>query len=333
MKVLIASPRLAMRASGLQDMIPDNIQIIIPKTESEEEQIRLVRDVEVILCVSLSEKVAQAAKRLRLIQKIGAGVDAIPFNVLRDDVLVANTSGANPVPLAEGAVALVLALAKRIVQRHNGFPPSGRETRERVRGVELRGKKVGIIGLGHIGLEVARLLKAFDMRILALKRHPSEPLETQLDLDFLGGPDNLDYLLQESDFVVVTVPLTPQTRGMIGERELHLMKPTAYIVNVARAAIIQENSLYRALKEGWIAGAALDVWWPAHWWDPAWNPNGAPVHSKYPIWRLPNVIATPHNIGSTDSPSDASLCIIAENIRRVAEGKKLINQVDKDLQY
>ena len=322
-----------MRASGLQDMIPNNIQIIIPKTESEEEQIRLVSDVEVILCVRLSVKVAQAAKRLRLIQKIGAGVDAIPFNVLREDVLVANTSGANPVPLAEGAVALVLALAKRIVQRHNGFPPSGKETRERVRGVELRGKKVGIIGLGHIGVEVARLLKAFEMRILALKRHPSGSLKTQLDLDFLGGTDNLDYLLRESDFVVVTVPLTPQTRGMIGEREFHLMKPTAYIVNVARAAIIQEEPLYKALKEGWIAGAALDVWWPAHWWDPAWNTNEAPVPSKYPIWRLPNVIATPHNIGSTDTPSDASLCIIAENIRRVAVGKPLINQVDKNFQY
>lgn len=322
-----------MRASALQDMIPNNIQIIIPKTESEEEQIRLVRDVEVILCVRLSAKVAQAAKRLRLIQKTGAGVDAIPFNVLREDVLVANTSGANPVPLAEGAVALVLALAKRIVQRHNGFPPSGKETRERVRGVELRGKKVGIIGLGHIGVEVARLLKAFEMRILALKRNPSEALNTQLDLDFLGGPDNLDYLLRESDFVVVTVPLTPQTRGMIGERELRLMKPTAYLVNVARAAIIQEEPLYRALKEGWIAGAALDVWWPAHWWDPAWYTNGAPVPSKYPIWRLPNVIATPHNIGSTDTPSDASLCIIAENIRRIAEGKPPINQVDKNLQY
>lgn len=322
-----------MRASALQDMIPNNIQIIIPKTESEEEQIRLVRDVEVILCVRLSAKVAQAAKRLRLIQKTGAGVDAIPFNVLREDVLVANTSGANPVPLAEGAVALVLALAKRIVQRHNGFPPSGKETRERVRGVELRGKKVGIIGLGHIGVEVARLLKAFEMRILALKRNPSGALKTQLDLDFLGGPDNLDYLLRESDFVVVTVPLTPQTRGMIGERELRLMKPTAYLVNVARAAIIQEEPLYRALKEGWIAGAALDVWWPAHWWDPAWYTNGAPVPSKYPIWRLPNVIATPHNIGSTDTPSDASLCIIAENIRRIAEGKPPINQVDKNLQY
>ncbi len=322
-----------MRASRLQDMIPNNIQIIIPKTESEEEQIKLAHDVEVILCVRLSAKVVQAAKRLRLIQKIGAGVDAIPFNVLREDVLVANTSGANPVPLAEGAVALVLALAKRIVQRHNVFPPSGKETRGSVRGVELRGKKVGIIGLGHIGVEVARLLKAFEMRILALKRHPSKSLKTQLDLNFLGGPDNLDYLLQESDFVVVTVPLTPQTRGMIGERELRLMKPTAYIVNVARAAIIQEEPLYRALKENWIAGAALDVWWPAHWWDPAWHKNGAPVPSKYPIWRLPNVIATPHNIGSTDTPSDAGLCIIAENIRHIAEGKPLINQVDKDLQY
>jgi phosphoglycerate dehydrogenase-like enzyme len=225
-------------------------------------------------------------------------------------------------------VALVLALAKQIVRRHNLFPQGNNATR---RGVALRGKSAGIIGLGHIGLEVARLLKAFEMKLLAIKRYPKNPLKTQLNLDFLGGPGDLDYLLQESDFVIITVALTPETRGIIGDRELHLMKPTAHIVNVARADILQEEPLYRALKEGWIAGAALDVWWPPHWWSPDWNPNGRTP--DYPIWKLPNVIATPHNIGSSDTRSDASLRIIAENIRRITEGKSPINQVDKKLQY
>ena len=328
MNVLIASRRFSSMSSILQAMIPDDVQIIIPKEGTEEELIQLAPDAEVIVCVTLSPEVAQAARRLKLVQKTGAGVDGIPFDVLKNDVYVANTSGANPVPLAEGAVALVLALAKQIVRRHHLFPQGDSTTR---RGVELRGKNAGIVGLGHIGLKVARLLKAFEMKILAIKRHPKEILKTQLSLDFLGGPDDLDYLLKESDFVIVTVPLTLETRGMIGEREFRLMKPTAYLVNVARADIIQEEPLYRALKEGWIAGAALDVWWPPHWWDPGWNPSGRTP--DYPIWELPNVIATPHNIGSSDMRSDAGLNIIAENIRRITEGKPPINQVDKKLQY
>jgi phosphoglycerate dehydrogenase-like enzyme len=314
--------------SILHNMIPDEIQIIVPEKGTEEELIELASDVDVIVCVSLSKRVAEAARKLKLVQKTGAGVDAIPFEVLKNDVVVANTSGANPVPLAEGAVALVLALAKKIVRRHNLFPQRNSAT---ARGIELRGKNAGIIGLGHIGMKVARLLKAFEMNILAIKRHHKDPLKTQFTIDFLGGPSDLDYLLQESDFVIVTAPSTPETHGMIGEHELRIMKSTACIVNIARAAIIQEEPLYRALKEGWIAGVALDVWWPPHWWDPVWNVNGQTP--KYPIWTLPNVIATPHNIGSTDTRVDTGIRIIAENIRLVAEGRPPINQVNKALQY
>lgn len=309
-------------------MTPNNIQIVIPKTWSSKELVKLAHDVEIIVCVHLSAEVVQAAQRLKLIQKTGAGVDAIPFDVLGEDIFVANTSGANPLPMAEGAVALVLALAKRIVQRHNLFQLG---EPERVQGVELRGKKAGIIGLGSIGVNVARLLQAFEMKILALKRQPTEDLKTKLGLDYLGGPNDLDYILREADFVIVTAPLTPETRGMIGERELRLMKSTTYIVNVARAAIIQEEPFYRALKEGWIAGAAIDVWWPPHWWDSTWNPSGE--RPSYPIWQLPNVIAIPHCIGSVDTPSDAGIHIIAENIHRIARGEPPINQVDKKLRY
>lgn len=329
MKVLLASPQLGRRLNKLKDMVPDNIEIILPETELEDELLLLARDVEVIVCVHLSAKVVQSAKRLKFIQKIGAGVDAIPFDALRNDVIVANTSGANPRPLAEGTVALILALAKRIVQRHEDFKQGKRDSK---RGIELRGKNVGIIGFGHIGVEVAKLLKVFGVKILALKRHPTKVLNPPFDIEFIGGPDELDYLLRESDFVVVTVPLTPETRGLIGERELRLMKSTAYIINVARAAIIDENSLYKALIENWIAGAALDVWWTPHWWDPSWNSRGEPP-SKNPIWLLSNVIATPHNIVSTDTQSKASQQIIAENILRLSQGKIPLNQVDKVLHY
>ena len=232
-------------------------------------------------------------------------------------------------PLAEGAISLLLTLAKRVVQRNNAFPEIYRG-----RGTELRGKKVGIIGIGHIGIEIDKRLRAFEMKILALKRRKSVDLLEKLKLDFLGGPEDLNFILSESDFIIVIVPLTPATRGMIGERELKLMKPSAYIINVARAGIIEEEPLYQALKENRIAGAALDVWWVPHWWDPSWKPE-LNKPSKFPFWELPNVITTPHNIGYVDFTkySEKPVRIMAENIRNIAEGRPPINLVDKEHQY
>ena len=325
MKILITNQRLAER---IKNRLPEEIEVITPTVGDDEELASLASDVEVILSSRLSPEVASAAVNLKLLQKTGAGVDDMPIDALRPEAWVANTSGANPIPLAEGAVALVLALAKRVVQRHISF----RQGRSTLRGVALKGKKAGIIGLGSIGKEVAKRLKAFEMEILAIKRHPNPELKETLGLEYLGGKEDLNKVMRDSDFLVVTVPLTPETRGMIGEKEIRIMKPTAHIVNVARAAIIQEEPLYRALEEKRIAGAAIDVWWKPHWWDPFWNPEKLDA-SKYPFWELPNVICTAHNIGSTDSQSEVSLEIMVDNIARIRDGKPPINQVDKRLKY
>ncbi|MBY8990216.1 MAG: hypothetical protein KGD58_05640 [Candidatus Lokiarchaeota archaeon] len=329
MKVLVVRSYLADWIAKQKELLPENIELITPEKGTEEELVKLARDIEIIVCTRLSAEVVKNAKKLKLIQKTGAGVDALPFDAIGDGIFVANTSGANPVPLAEGAISLLLALARRVVQRHKAFPDL-----DRSRGTELRGKKVGIIGLGSIGVEIAKRLQAFEMKILALKRRSSADLQEKMKLDFLGGPEDLDYLLTESDFIIVIVPLTPETRGMIGEREIGLMKPSAYIINVARAAIIEEEPLYQALKENKIAGAALDVWWVPHWWDPSWKPE-LDKPSKFPFWELSNVIATPHNIGYADFTkySENPVRIIAENIRNIAEGRPPINQVDKEHQY
>ena len=329
MKVLVVHSYLSDWIAKQTDLLPDNIELIVPEKGTEEELIRLARDVEIIVCTRLSAAVVKEAKNLKLIQKTGAGVDTLPFDAIGDEVFVANTSGANPVPLAEGTISLLLALAKRVVQRHKAFPNIDRN-----RGIELREKKVGIIGLGSIGIEIAKRLQAFEMKILGIRRRKSEDLKNSMNLDFLGDPDDLDYVLSESDFIIISVPLTPMTRGMIGERELRLMKPTAYVINIARAAIIEEKAFYLALKENRIAGAAIDVWWIPHWWDPKWKPE-VDKPSRYPIWELPNVIATPHSIGSAEITrfSGKSIKIIAENISNIAKGKSPINQVDKEHQY
>ena len=226
------------------------------------------------------------------------------------------------------ALALVLALAKHVIPRHNTFKGG----RSGPPGTALKDKKAGIIGMGSIGTEVAKRLQAFETQILAIRRTPNPQLKETLGLQYLGGKDDINHVMKEADIIVVTAPLTPETRGMIGEHQIRLMKPTALIVNVARAAIIQEEPLYNALQEGRIAGAALDVWWKPHFWDPNWNPEGADA-SKYPYWELPNVICTPHNIGSTDTQTDAGLQIMIDNILRIRDGKPPINPVDPKLRY
>lgn len=304
------------------------MDVVYPTMGDDEELKKLAQDVDIIVATRLSREVALSAGNLKLLQKTGAGMDDMPFDALGKDVWVANTSGSNPVPLAEGAVAMVLALAKHIVPRHISF----RTGRSGPSGVLLQGKKAGIIGLGSIGTEIARRLQAFGMDVIAVKRHKDDSLKDELGLLFLGTANDLDYLMSESDFIVVIVPLTPDTRGMIGEHEIALMKPTAFIVNVARAAIINEKALYIALKDSKIAGAGIDVWWKPHWWDPLWNKDGGDA-SLYPFWDLPNVICTPHNIGSSDITSDEGMKIIVKNILLIRDGKPPINQVDKKLQY
>jgi D-3-phosphoglycerate dehydrogenase len=325
MKVLVVNPKLGIR---IKKYLPDDIQIILPEKGEDKELVELVKDVEIILATRLSPEVAEAATNLKLLQKTGAGVDDMPFDSLKDDVWMANTSGSNPFPLAEGAIALMLALAKKIIPRNQKFIHG----RTGERGVFLKGKNVGIIGFGSIGKEVAKRLKAFDMNIYAIKRHPDEDLVKELELDFLGVEKDLKFLLNQSDFVIVTIPLTKDTEGMIGEDEIRAMKKTAYIINVARAAIIKEEPLYRALQNREIAGAALDVWWTPHWWDPLWNTEEKGP-SKYPFWELPSVICIPHEIGFTDSRSEEGVKIMVNNILRIKQGKPPINLVDKRLQY
>ncbi|HUU77340.1 MAG TPA: 2-hydroxyacid dehydrogenase [candidate division Zixibacteria bacterium] len=329
MKILVTNSYFVDLLKQQGNLLADRIEFVVPKESSDEELAQLAHDVEIIVATRLAPEVVQSAKKLKFIQKTGAGVDAMPFNVIPENVLMANTSGANPVPMAEGAIALLISLAKRITQRHNLFPDRSSE-----RGTELRGKKVGIIGLGSIGIEIAKRLQAFEMSILGIKRQPTKNLKQQLQLEFLGGPDDLDYVLKESDFVIVTVPLTPVTRGMISKKELSLMKETAFIINIARAGIIDEEALYNAIKENKIAGAGLDVWWVPHWWDPKWKPElDKPSH--FPIWELPNVIATPHNVGFTERTiySEKTIQIIVENINLVIKGRQPKNLVDKENQY
>jgi phosphoglycerate dehydrogenase-like enzyme len=184
---------------------------------------------------------------------------------------------------------------------------------------ELSGRTLGILGYGGIGQAVARRARAFDMQVCAIRRHVGQM--TGHDLTFLGGMQSLDEVLRRSDYLAITLPLTPETRGLLGAPQLGLMKPTAFIINVSRAPIVDEDALYEALSEQRIRGAALDVWYRYP------SAPGPTLPSRRAFQDLPNVLMTPHVSGWTDGMLEARATLIAENIRRTALGQPPENLV------
>lgn len=190
---------------------------------------------------------------------------------------------------------------------------------------ELLGRTMGVIGLGHIGRRVLKLARAYDMRLIAVSRRaPTARDAGSLGLEWAGGMHELDRLLGEADFVLTSTPLTGETRALIGGRELSLMKPTAYIINPARGPIIEEEALYRALKDRRIAGAAIDVWWQ-YPESPELDPTTPP--SRFPFQELDNILMTPHISGGTLGTSARRARVVAANIDRLYRGEPLVNVV------
>ncbi len=335
LKVVISNPKdsivydepLPVFMERLRKAVSVDCEISCPETSSEDELIRLVKNADVIVLAMgsrIPRKVLEAADNLKLVQTTGAGVDKMPpdsFDHLKENnIYLSNTSGANAIAVAEHALTLMLMLAKKAVLRYELLQ---RGEWERSKSIELYGKTVGIVGLGSIGVELAKRAKAFGMRIMATKRHPSPDFSKRLGIDFLGGPDDLPKILGESDFVVLSVPTTTETQGLIGERELRLMKKSGFIINVARGSVIREEALYKALKEKWIAGAGLDTWW-------GFVPD---VPSKLGIHKLDNVVATSHIGGLTAEFLENLMKIVSQNIERISSGEEPLNLVNLDVKY
>ncbi len=257
------------------------------------------------------------APRLKWIQVMSAGVDRLPKEILQSRILITNAGGVHAIPIGEFVIYLMLSLAK---QSARCFVMKQEKTWKRFRAAVLHSQTVGIVGLGHIGREVARLAKGFGMRVVAT-RYSATKRGGSRHVDQTYPRDRLPDLLAESDFVVLAVPLTPETKRLIGEAELRAMKPGAYFINVARGEIVDEEALIRALEENRIAGAGLDVF--------ATEPP--PPESK--IWSLPNVIYSPHIAGEIEDYEMRATEILCENLRRFSEGKKLMNLVDPEKGY
>lgn len=281
-------------------------------------------DVEVLVSMGFSTAMAEAAPRLRLVQVPGAGLDRIDRGALRAGVHLANAYG-HETGIAEYVMGAMIALS-RSFRRLDAKLRRGEWDSQWAVGApapplwpELAGATLGILGFGHIGRALARRALAFDMRVCAVRRQP-EP-DAPDGVAFVGGPERLDEVLRQADFVAVTLPLSPGTRGLIDAGRLAAMKATAHLINVGRAEIVDEAALYQTLSAGRIAGAALDVWYryPAA--------AGVQAPSTQPFHALDNVIITPHVSGWTEGMLDARAGRIADNIGRIARGEAPLDAV------
>ena len=250
-------------------------------------------------------------RRLKVVSQLGVGVDNVDLEeATKRGVLVGNTPGVLAKATADIGFALLMSAARRVSESERWLRAGNWQIQYHPMfwlGQEIHGSTLGIIGMGQIGLEMAKRARGFDMNVLYYSRTRKPELEAQYGLRYVGP----DALLAESDFVSLHVPLTPETRHYIGERELRQMKSTAILINVARGAVVDPKALYTALKEGWIKAAATDVT------DPE------PINLDDPLLTLDNLVVTPH-IGSASVDSRLATCMLAaRNIIAGIEGRRL----------
>ena len=262
-------------------------------------------------------EVAAMAPRLKFIQSIGAGTDQFDRSMLAArGIRLASAAGVNARAVSEHAMSLILALARRL--------PEARDNQRRKfwRGMigdlaqredEMADKTVVIVGLGRIGGRLAQLAKAFDMRVIGVRRNPAGGRGAADEVHALAA---LPGLLPLADFVVLTCPLTPETTNLIDATALAAMQPSAYLVNCARGRVVDEPALVAALQAGTIAGAGIDVTWDE------------PLPADSPLWEAPGAFITPHTAGETRRYEDNVLDILMENLSRQWRGEAaLLNQV------
>ena len=258
-----------------------------------------------------------SAGKLAYIQSIGAGVDQFPREKLSQrGIRLASAQGVNARAVSEHAMALILALVRKLPEARDN------QAKKHWRGMigdisrredELGGKTLLVVGLGRIGGRLARLAKAFDLKVVGLRRNPAEGGD---GADSVHSIAELDRFLPEADFVALTCPLTPETTNLIGAAALGRMKRTAYLVNVARGRVVDEAALIAALQEQRIAGAALDV------------TVEEPLAASSLLWAMENVLITPHTAGETRRYEDNVLDILEENLERQWRGEAALkNQI------
>ncbi len=286
-----------MERAGLQverdfEISPDQLRARIG-----EYQVLIVRS-----RTKVTAEVIKRASALKIIGRAGAGLDNVDLDAaIKQGIKVLNTPDAPANSVAELTIGLMISLARRIPLADRGMK-EGRWLKKELTGTELRGKTLGIIGLGNIGMSVGRVARAMGMSILNATPRPKPDLLRELDAKHLP----LDDLLKQVDFLTLHVPLSQETRGMLGRGQLNLMKRSAYLINTSRGEIVDEKALLEVLREGRIAGAALDVY-------------SVEPPTDYELMKLPNVVCTPHIGAQTEDAQVTASRLIAQKVIEAAK--------------
>jgi phosphoglycerate dehydrogenase-like enzyme len=258
----------------------------------------------------VSQEIMTPAKDLRLIQQCGVGLEGVDLKAAHNlNIPVANVPSdisGNADSVAELGIYLMVGLARDVrgmacsLKNKKMGEPQGRT---------LKGQTIGLIGLGGLARALIRRLRPFEVRLIGIKKREAQKAQEELGLDWAGGPEDLGILLSRSDFVVLCLPLSGETKHLINRNTLARMKPGAYLINLSRGGLVDRSALEEALSSGTIAGAGLDVFWEE------------PPDPQDPIFKY-NILATPHVGGSTDVSMRGIVQVVAENIRRVARNQE-----------
>lgn len=289
----------------------------VEATTDPERALALAPQAEIIVAWQIPQAVVDRAASLRWIHATAAGIDTLLFPAVREGrVCLTSSVGIHTVWLPEHVMAFILAFSRRlhVALRHQ---IAHRWDRAAAMGEEVAGKTLGILGLGAIGRALAQRAAAFEMRVVGTKRTP-EPIP---HVERVLPPEGTDEVLGEADFLVVLLPLTKQTRGLIDARALGRMKRTAVLINVGRGPVVDEAALVAALRDRTIAGAGLDVF------------TREPLPADNPLYDMENVIITPHVSGASPGYFDRAIPLFCENLRRYVSGTPMLNVVDPEREY
>ena len=314
----MASPKVVF-LTGLKEALIDEVIsysptdyqiIVLDKSSTEQQQIDEVRDADFLLCYGQdpSDAVIRSLGKCRLVQLLAAGYDRMNLELLSElEIPCANNGGANSWAVADQALLLMLAIYKQLLASDNATkggrwsePITGQNT------FEMANKKVGILGIGNIGRQVAKRVQGFDAEVQYFDLYPlDDKTEKELEVKYVS----LEELFKTSDIITCHTPLTKETRHIVNSNTLSMMKPTAILINTSRGPVVDEVALINALEEGLIAAAGLDVF------------EKEPVHPDNPLLRMDNVVATPHMAGTTWDTWARRANFGFENMERVSQGE------------
>ena len=312
MKVLVAEE---ISTEAIEFMKKEGLEVEVRLGMKKEELLSVIENYDALIVrsqIKVDKEVIEKAKKLKVIARAGVGVDNIDVeSATQHGIVVINAPGGNTVSTAEHTIALMFAVARRIPQAYSSMKEEKWDKKKFI-GIELRGKTVGVIGLGRVGYEVARRCKALDMNVLAFDPYIPAERAQKIGVKLV----DLETLLRNSDIITLHVPKTKETIKLIGKKEINLMKNGVIIINTARGGIIDEEALLEALKAGKIQGVGLDVY------------EEEPPNFRNPLFKFENVVTTPHIAASTKEAQISVGKIIAEDIVAFAKGLPAKNAVN-----